>query len=373
MKLFKLPDLGEGLQEAEIVQWHVQEGDEVEADSPLVSLETAKAVVEVPAPWSGRVSRLFGQPGDLINTGDSLVAFDIAGESAKPPPADSGTVVGKIERGEEVLRESAQTAHGERNSGVRATPAVRALARRLEVELEMVTPSGPNGSITSADVQRVAKILSEVGPMERLRGVRRAMARTMTQAHREVVAVTVTDDVDIDSWSEETDTTLRLIRAIVLACRAEPSLNAWYDSHAMGRRILQKIDLGIAVDTPDGLFAPVLRNVGQRDDADLRIGLENLKAAVRARSIPPEELRGATVTLSNFGTIAGRYATPIVVPPTVAIVGVGKRYDGVVASGSDPAVHSILPLSITFDHRCVTGGEAARFLAVLGEDLRRSE
>jgi pyruvate dehydrogenase E2 component (dihydrolipoamide acetyltransferase) len=249
-------------------------------------------------------------------------------------------------------------------------PAVRALAQRLNVDLSVVTPSGPDGTVTAADVQRVAKILTDVGPLETLRGVRRAMARSMTQAHAEVAEVTVVDDADIDAWKDGEDTTLRLIRAIVAACKVEPALNAWYDSHAVGRRVLEKIDMGIAVDTSDGLFVPVLRDVGNRKPDDLRKGLDALKKDVRARTVPPEELRGYTITLSNFGKFGGRYADPVVVPPTVAILGAGHSRPEVVAVDGKPAVHQILPLSLSFDHRAVTGGEATRFLAAAIGDLR---
>jgi pyruvate dehydrogenase E2 component (dihydrolipoamide acetyltransferase) len=147
-------------------------------------------------------------------------------------------------------------------------------------------------------------------------------------------------------------------------------LNAWYDGRAVGRRVLESIHLGIAVDTPDGLFVPVLRDVGRRTPEDLREGLERLRHDVRARTIPPEELRGYTFILSNFGTFGGRYANPIVQPPTVAILGAGRVRDEVVAVGGQPAVHPILPLSLTIDHRAVTGGEATRFLSAVIADLQ---
>ncbi len=367
MRLFKLPDLGEGLAEAEIVAWHVEIGETIKADQPLVSVETAKAIVEIPSPQSGRVVRLYGAPHDILHTGDPLVEFEAEGAAA-----DAGTVVGQVPSGREVVRE-APAAVGRAGVGAvvgaKATPAVRALAHRLNVDLGIVTPSGPDDTITVADVQRVARILSEVGPLEPLRGVRRSMARSMAQAHAEVVAVTLCDDADIGDWAPDEDVTPRLIRALVAGCRAEPALNAWYDSPNLGRRVLKKIDLGIAVDTPDGLFVPVLRDVGNRDAADLRRGLDNMKAAVLSRKVPPEELRGYTITLSNFGTFAGRYADPIVMPPTVAILGAGKVREAVVAIDGKPAVHRILPLSLTFDHRAVTGGEAARFLAAVLQDL----
>lgn len=368
MIVFKLPDLGEGLQEAEIVQWHVQVGDDIAADQPLVSVETAKAIVEIPSPQSGRIAKLFGQPGDIVHIGAPLAAFEGAGGE----DADSGTVVGQMPAGQHVVREApavvgAAAAGG--GNGIKAMPAVRALARKLDVDLSMVTPSGPDGVVTAADVERAAKTFADLGPAEVLRGVRRAMAQNMARAQNEVAAATVIDDADIHAWPPGTDVTIRLIRALVAGCRAEPGLNAWFDGNAGRRHVLEKIDLGIAVDLPDGLFVPVLRNVAHRDAADLRAGLERMRADIKARKIPPEELRGNTITLSNFGMIAGKYAAPIVVPPTVAILGAGRIHEQVVAAGGVPAVHRVLPLSLTFDHRVVTGGEAARFLAAVIGDL----
>jgi pyruvate dehydrogenase E2 component (dihydrolipoamide acetyltransferase) len=189
------------------------------------------------------------------------------------------------------------------------------------------------------------------------------MAQKMAQARSEVSPATIMDDADIHDWAAKTDHTVRLVRAIAAGCVAEPALNAWFDGYSLGRRLLQKIDIGIAVDTEDGLFVPVLRDVGNRDDDDLRRGLETLKADVRARRIPPDEMRGYTITLSNFGMIAGRYAAPVVVPPTVAILAAGRVRDVVVAVDGAATVRPIMPLSLTFDHRAVTGGEAGRFLA----------
>ena len=365
MKTFKLPDLGEGLQEAEIVEWHVAAGDEVKADQPLVSVETAKAVVEIPAPWSGKVEKLFGNAGDIVHLGAPLVGFEGTSE-------DAGTVVGHMAAGKQVVNDAPVESAGHAAGAIKATPAVRALARRLEVELAMVTPTGPDGLITVADINRVANVLKEAGPAEVLRGVRRAMARNMALAHAEVVPATLVDDADIHAWPKVTDTTIRLVRAIVAGVKAEPALSVWYDSKAGTRRLVSKIEIGIAVDTPEGLFVPTLRDVGNRDAGDLRRGLDRMRTDVKERKIPPEELRGATITLSNFGTIAGRYAAPVVLPPTVAIVGAGKIRDAVVAVDGKPAVHRILPLSITFDHRAVTGGEAGRFLAAMIEDLQRA-
>ncbi len=363
MTAFKLPDLGEGLEEAEIVAWHVNVGDHVVADQPLVSVETDKAVVEVPSPRAGRIAALHGAPGDIVKVGAPLVEY------GDEPEVDAGTVVGEIESRDEVIDEARAAVERTVAVPVKATPAVRALARRLHVDLAIVSPSGRDGVVTAADVERAAKVLAEVGPLEPMRGVRRAMAQRMTRSHLEVVPASVIDDADVDAWPEGTDVTIRLIRAVAAACRAEPSLNAWYDSAEMGRRLHGKIDLGIAVDTKDGLFVPVLRDVGNRDAADLRRGLEHMRADVEARTVPPEELRGATITLSNFGTLGGRYGVPVVVPPQVAILSAGRIEPRVVALDGTPAVHCLLPLSLTFDHRAVTGGEAARFLAAAIADL----
>ncbi|MBU3889451.1 MULTISPECIES: dihydrolipoamide acetyltransferase family protein [Methylosinus] len=370
MSVFKLPDLGEGLQEAELVQWHVAPGEDVAVDQPLVSVETAKAVVEIPSPQAGRIEKLFAQAGEIIRIGGPLIAFVGDGEAPQQAREDKGTVVGAMETSGRVLQEGAAPL-GRNGAGLRATPAVRALARRLDVDLAMVTPSGADGVITAADVQRVARILSEAAPAEPLRGFRRAMAQNMAQAQAEVAAATVVDDADIEAWGQGEDTTLRLIRALVAGCRVEPGLNAWFESHALARRVLAKVDLGIAVDSAEGgLFVPVLRNVAERDPSDLRAGLNKMRADIDSRRIPPDELRGATITLSNFGMIAGRYAAPIVLPPTVAILGAGRIRRAIVADDEGrPVARRMLPLSLTFDHRVVTGGEAARFLGAVIADL----
>ncbi len=363
MKTFRLPDLGEGLQEAEISAWHVKDNDDVTEDQPLLSVETEKAIVDIPSPRSGRIKRLLGKPGDILAVGAPLVEF-FDGVDAKTA---ASTVVGRLETAPDAAPAAREPGAAAR---VKAAPAVRALAQRLEVDLSIVTPTGPNDTVTTKDVERVARILKEVGPLEMLRGVRRTMARSMAHAHAEVVPVTVNDDADLHAWWSGPGTLMvRLIRAIVAGCKAEPSLNAWYDSRAIGRRVLKNVHVGVAVDSPDGLFVPVLRDVGARTPDDLQAGLERLRRDVRARTIPPEELRGYTFILSNFGTFGGRYANPIVQPPTVAILGAGRVRDEIVAVNRAAAAHPILPLSLTFDHRAVTGGEATRFLAAVIADL----
>ena len=297
MRQFMLPDLGEGLDEAEIVTWHVNEGDHVVTDQPLVSVETDKAVVEVPSPWGGRIARVFGTKGDLVKVGAPLVEF------AEGTEQDTGTVVGQLDTGEKQAAVAERPAEPAPGRMLQVLPAVRAHARKLDVDLNAVLATGPGGTITRADVERAAKGLAEAGPAEALRGMRRAMAQRMAAAHAEVVPATVSDDADIDEWRTGEDPSVRLMRAIAAACRAEPALNAWYNSGAGARRLVKRIDIGIAIDTEGGLIVPVMRNVAERDVRDLRAGLDRLRADAIARSIPPEELRGATITLSNFGMI----------------------------------------------------------------------
>ncbi|WP_420465016.1 dihydrolipoamide acetyltransferase family protein [Panacagrimonas sp.] len=380
MKVFKLPDLGEGLQDAEIRDWLVAEGDAVKADQPLVSVETAKAVVEVPSPQAGTIAKLHGAVGDTVEVGQPLVTF--AGTATDPPPADTdrtvaaaeairdtGVVVGAMTQGSEVLTDNATAVGGA--AGLKVAPAVRALAHRLNVDLTIITPTGPDGVVTATDVQRVHKILTEVGPLEKLRGPRRAMARTMSQARDEVMPTTLMDDAVLSGWkSPQQDVSFRLIRAIVTAVKVEPALNAWFDHAEVGRRVLDKVHLGVAVDTPEGLFVCVMQDVGNRDEQSLRLGLDKMKDDARNRSVPLEELRGYTFTLSNFGRYGGRYATPVIVPPTVAILAAGAIRDAVVPVKGRAEVSKVLPVSLSFDHRAVTGGEAARFMAALIADLQ---
>ncbi len=452
-KTFHLPDLGEGLPDATIVEWLVKEGDSVKLDAPLVSMETAKAVVEVPSPFTGKLLKQHGAAGDVINTGaplaefeidpkgkqraenaagghhhapaqpakgagapapddgDKVIASDEGGEIKKGGTAereDEGTVVGAVSSSNEVRTEQAGSV-----GGVKAVPAVRAMARKLKVDLARVQATGAGGVVTMQDVKHAAasgtaqlgatpvaapaaprvapaavaapqrSTLSQAGrPMrttpptvaatgqpEQLKGVRRNMARVMADARDRVMQTTIVDDADLHQWLGKQDITGRTVRAIVAACKLEPALNAWFDDQNLTLTKHPHVDLGIAVDTPDGLFVPALRNADMLDARGLREGINRLRAQVEDRSIPASELSGYTISLSNFGMFAGRYGTVVVVPPCVAIVGVGKLSHDVVAVMGGIEVHRRLPISLTFDHRACTGGEAARFLKAILDDL----
>lgn len=355
MKTFTLPDLGEGLVDAEIVSWHMSEGSRVVADQPLVSVETQKAVVEIPAPWSGVITKLHAAPGDVVNIGAPLADFDLAGNAE-----DMGAVVGELPKAEGSAKAAPQA------SPIKAAPAVRKLAKDQGVDLTAVTGTGPGGTITRKDVEEARQPLEGYEP---LRGVRRAMARNMEKAHAEVAATTVTEKANIAHWSPGEDITSRLVRAILTACQAEPALNAWYDGRREARRLHSHVDLGIAMNTTDGLFVPVLRDAGSRSPEDLRKGLDAMKADIAARTVPPEALRGQTVTLSNFGMIGGRHASLVVMPPQVAILGAGRVTEEVWVVGGEFTACRVIPLTLTFDHRAVTGAEATRFLMHLVQDL----
>jgi len=389
MSTFRLPDLGEGLAEAEIVEWHIKVGDHVRVDQPMVSVETAKAVVEVPAPFGGIVTALCGAPGDIVPTGAPLVEFD------------SGTVVGSMPATSEEEYVELGLVGGPRirdSQRARAVPAARALAKSLGVDLAAVQGGGRAGLITLGDVLQHANIpaaanggsaangtsaspaaraIAAAGPtdgtVEPLRGVRRAMAQSMSQSRDQVAGSTVCDDADIHQWTQRGDYMLRLMRAMICAWRAEPALNAWYDPAAQARFLVAHVDLAIAVDTPGGLIVPVVRNIESKSPDELRAAVALQKEAAHRRSTPAEDLRDFTLMLSNFGTLAGRYGIPLVVPPAVAILGAGKvREDAVVVGGAVRA-HRRMPLSLSFDHRCITGGEACRFLGAVITDLEKPD
>ena len=346
-RIFVLPDLGEGLRDAEIVAWHVAEGDHVVADQPLVSVETDKAVVEIPSPRAGRIARLLAAQHARLPIGAPLVAFTDGVEH------DAGTVVGE-------LAEAAPVVDSRPLARPHAMPAVRALAASLGIDLAAVTGSGPQGEITRADVERAAGQPADVEP---LRGVRRSMALRMAEAGSQIVPATLTDEADIEAWPVGMPVMARLVAALAAACRAEPALNAAYDGAAVARRLNAEVHVGIAVDTQDGLLVPVLHNAERLDLAAIGQALQNLETAVRTRRIAPDSLRGATITLSNFGPLGGRFAALVVVPPQVAILGAGRIGPRAVAVGGSFVARRMLPLSLTFDHRAVSGGEAARFLA----------
>jgi len=387
MRYFKLPDLGEGLIEADIVEWHVKAGDTVATDQLMLAVETAKAIVEIPSPQMGVIEHTFGEIGDTVHIGEPLVEYqgendsvsvvgNLSAQSLNAHPQETEGKKSSVEQkkdtfsiGNRNVRDALPT---ESVQSAQASPSVRGLAKRLGVDIEQIKGSAQGGRISSDDVENAARLDQQLGQSEKLTGVRKTMAKVMEQSHQQVVPVSLFGDAVISAKFAEnpSDITIMMAQAIAYACRKEPALNCWFDGENMSRRLLDFVDLGIAVDTEQGLFVPVLRQVQARDEKDLSQGLQALKQAVIKRNIPPSEMTGASIILSNYGSIRiqsadgevranpCRYGTPIVVPPMVAIVGIGAVYEG-----------NRLPISITFDHRCVTGGEATRFMGYLVEYL----
>ena len=364
MSSFALPDLGEGLREAEIVSWHVAQGDHVVVDQPLLAVETEKAVVEIPSPKAGHIARLLAKVGERVKVGAALLEFE------EGPHAEAGSVVGQLAEPATTAAPRAAAAGSPAPGAIRATPAVRAHARELGVDLARVTPTGPEGAVTMSDVQAAAAGAGAGPAPASLQGARRSMAINMARAWREVVHATLQDEADIEAWPPSEDLTGRLVRALIAGCKAEPALNASYDATSMSLRENPTINLGLAIDSSDGLFVPVLHDVARGTSPDWRRQIDAFKRGVQSRSLTLADLRGSTITLSNFGSIAGRHASLIVMPPQVAILGVGRFAALPVQSGDGGIeLHRALPLSLTFDHRAVTGGMAARFLRAVIADL----
>ena len=363
--VFVLPDLGEGLIEAEIISWHVAPGDRVVADQPLVTVETDKAVVDIPSPGSGVIEACLGEPGDVIAVGEPLLRF--SGESGRE---DAGAVVGELpESGPKTSEPAAQAATvPPAGAAVRASPRARQRARELGVQLDSVTGTGPDGVIQVGDVEAAIG-----GEGERLEGVRRAMARRMTDADQRVVRATVTGEADISAWLTAGSPMIRLLQAMAAAVEAAPRMNAWFDDR-VGRIANQTtVNVGIAMETEDGLFVPVLADVAGKTADQLEAELSRLQSAVLDRTISPEELRGPTISLSNFGAVGGLHAEMVVVPPQVAIIGAGRAFERLVLRNGKPVTAEILPLSITFDHRVITGVEACTYLQAMTAELEKEQ
>jgi pyruvate dehydrogenase E2 component (dihydrolipoamide acetyltransferase) len=338
---FKLPDLGEGLTEGEISRWLVSEGQEVAEDDPLVEIQTDKTTVEIPSPAAGTVAKILVEEGKVVPVGTVLV---VIGDGAAPPPSKPRS---SEPQGEEPR--------------VRATPVVRKIAQELGVDLASVPGTGPQGRITENDVRSAAG--PREGRREPLRGVRRLIAEHMTRAHREVPPVTWVEECDFSNVDIEL-----LVPTVLKACAESlhefPELNARFEGSEVV--YLDRYDLGVAVQTDQGLVVPVVRACDQHSIDELRAEIERLAEAARAGTLRPEELRGSTFTVSSAGKLAGLLQTPIVNHPEVAILSIGRIAPRPVVRDGEIVAAAIGYISLTFDHRVVDGARAAEFgLAVI--------
>ncbi len=383
---FRLPDLGEGLEEAEVVRWLVAEGDTVTLNQPLVEVDTAKALVEIPSPRAGKVVTLHATATQTVKVGSPLVSFEVEGAADEPVASRTAVLVGYgVDEGAPVARRRRLVAPPERLAAVQAPPPVRKLAAEMGVDLASTSGSGPQGRITREDVLAAAGPAGTAGD-ERIAvtGVRKLVAEKMTTSVREIPHVTTFLSVDAthllavrDRIKEATAVKVSplavVAKAFVQICAKHPKLNSRFDAAASEIVIRRTINLGIATDTERGLVVTVVREADSRNVAELAADIERLAAAAREGKAKPEDLTGSTVTISNVGSFGAEYGTPIINYPEASILALGVIADRPVALAKKVTIRPMATLSLSFDHRVLDGAEAGRALKDLKELLEDSE
>ena len=389
---FVLPDLGEGITEGEIRKWVVKEGDMVQEHQTIVELETDKAVVEVPSPRKGRVLRINKEEGAIVKVGEVLMTIAEEGEAVEEkkavPEEKPAEERNPVEKEKPAEREKSVSVVGvlpeEEEEVVLASPAVRALAKELGVDLAKVKGTGPGGSITKDNVTAAAgpkerKAEALYGPVERipLRGVRRTIAKNLIMSQKTTAFVTGMNEVDItDLWDlreKEKRPLLEkgvhltffpfFIKAVIHALAEHPMLNASIDDEREEIIVKKYYGIGVAVDTPDGLMVPVVKDPAKKTILELALEIQDLSIKARDRKIKLEEMKGGTFTITNYGHFGGYFATPIINYPESAILGTGMISERPWVKNGRIVIRKILPISLTFDHRLTDGVDASRFLA----------
>jgi pyruvate dehydrogenase E2 component (dihydrolipoamide acetyltransferase) len=380
---FKLPDLGEGLTEAEIDRWLVKEGDTIAEDDPLVEVITDKATAEIPSPFAGVVTKVHVEAGQVVPVGTVIITIGEGTASTAPPPPPAA---------EQTLPRFDEEAPAiEGDDRVKATPPVRKLARELGVELASVSGTGPNGRITRQDVEgavtaptvepspspQAPAVERSVGAERRepIRGVRRVIAHRMMEAHRLIPPVTHVEECDVTEL-EATRTLANdraldqprltfmpfIVKAVVASLKKYPAINASIDEDANEIVYHEHYDIGIAVDTPAGLTVPVVKNADGLRLRQIAAEIERLATAAREGTISAEDLKGGTFTITSPGKFGGLMATPIVFHPQAAILGVHKAIERPVVRDGQIVVRTMMNMSVTFDHRILDGMTAAKFI-----------
>jgi pyruvate dehydrogenase E2 component (dihydrolipoamide acetyltransferase) len=421
---FILPDLGEGVHEAELISWKVQAGQKVEEHQTLAEMETDKALVEVPSPWTGVIKELHGAEGDVIKVGSVLVSFEVgaAKPQAAPVPAaavaagapaededagereDAGTVVGSVQTGLTVSERFTQHASEAVKTAPRkavATPAVRRVARELGVDINLVSGTGRGGRVTASDVEAFSggtAVAARTAPPARavtpdgagvaqripFRGVRRKIAEALSHSLRTVAHFGVTNEADVTALDrkrheyaaiigEKLSFTPFVLAATCKALRKHPTLNANVDDQKQEILVKGVINLGVAVDTEHGLMVAVIRDADKLSIARLSDAVADLAERCRNRTIAREELIGGTFTVSSVGMYGGMFTTPIINYPEVAILGVGEAKDRVLVRDGSFYAGKLMSLSLSCDHRVVDGAEGARFLRTLAGLLEQPD
>jgi pyruvate dehydrogenase E2 component (dihydrolipoamide acetyltransferase) len=377
----KVPDIGEGLTEAEIVRWLVAPGAHIAANEPLVEVETDKAVVEIPSPQAGVLLHQGALEGTVVKVGSLLAVIGAEGEdwaANQPDVSPQAAVPAEVPT-------AASTP-----AAIKAMPIVRKLARELGVDLAVVPGSGGGGKITRDDVQRAAGREAPAAPLvssvadvpasgragehegETLSALRRTIARNLTQSWTEIPHVTVWRPADARRILEaraETGAPLEalLVKAVLPVLAEFPDCNATFDGTTLKRS--DAAHVGIAVDTAAGLMVPVVRDAETRNLRGLAAEIERLSEGARARTLGIGELTGGTFTVSNVGAVGGGYGTPIIPYGTTAIVSIGRAEDDVVVRNKAIAIAPVFPVSLSFDHRVIDGAVASRFLRLYVEKI----
>jgi pyruvate dehydrogenase E2 component (dihydrolipoamide acetyltransferase) len=383
---FRLPDIGEGLVEAEIIRWTIPVGEPVAADETLVEVETAKAATEIPSPFAGTVIHHGAAEGDVVAVGAILAVIGDPGDTWPPAGGDATPIVGSlVEEATELPPVAARPEPAGRDRIV-ALPLVRKLAKDLGVHLDQVSGTGPGGRITRKDVEAAAR--REPVPPEhddqphdqrhRMSQLRRTIAANISRSWAEIPHVTAFDEVDASrllavraALRRRHDVAIPIdalvVAALVPALRAVPVFN----SHIDGTDLVfhRRHDIGIAVDTPDGLIVAVVRDAGAKNLLELAADIRDLSERARARTLSPDDVGGQTFTVSNTGAAGGTWGTPIVPPGTTGILAVGRVKDKPVVQDGKLGIAPIMPLSLSYDHRVTDGAVGRRFLALVMENL----
>ncbi len=390
--VFKLPDVGEGTAEAEIVAWHVAEGGDVAEDAPLVDVMTDKATVEITSPVRGKVLRLHGDVGALAPVGGPLVEFEVEGEETEEI-AENTASVREVAPATEPAAAKAPVepvpVPQERPEGrPAASPAVRSRAKALGIDLGQVAGSGPDGRVTHEDLDArrsgAPGLASKDGVQEvKVIGLRRRIAEKMSESKRRIPHFGYVEEVDateveglrqaLNASGGRVKLTLLpfLMRAVVKAAAAFPQINARYDDEADLVRRYQAVHIGVAVQTAAGLMVPVVRHAEARDLWDCAAEVARLASAARDGSAAREELSGSTITITSLGPLGGVSHFPVINRPEVAILGPNRIIERPVALNGHIVVRKMMNLSSAFDHRVVDGQEAAEFIQAIKRLLER--
>ena len=407
LREFRLPDLGEGLTESDIVAWRIAEGDAVELNQIIAEVETAKALVELPSPYAGVVAELHARAGETVNVGDPLVTFAVAAAPAGSPataaptedeapepnlvgygarPEHSGRPVRRARKVPEGVLPAAPLVRRDRAERPRSTPPVRHLARQLGVDLERVTGTGPDGLITREDLAAITNRIPDAGPVTRIpiRGVRKHTAAAMVASAFTAPHVTVFHTIDITPARElaarltaEGSTKIGLLaivsRAVCLGLAVHPELNSRWEEATQEIVQYGYVNLGIAAATERGLVVPNVKSAGALGLAQLAGALAELTTEARGGKATPERLTGGTFTITNIGVFGVEAGTPILNPGEAGILALGAAQRRPWEFEGGIALREVMTLSLSFDHRVVDGEQGSRFLAELGARLERAD